>query len=168
MMDEDLQRALRGGLYVVEKSLRTLIDVLDHPHMRGITYSIEGTVDPRSNAAARPEVDGMLKEVELLKKFFRLPTQVQSTERCIHSCLSEVWVILNECKPERIQGYGKLNASDSCYLDAHIDALLLMLTRLENVLYDDTELRREPHITQNRKRLDEIDDAPQDEASERF
>jgi len=152
MMDEDLQRALRGGLYVVEKSLRTLIEVLDHPQMQGITYSIRGTIDPQSNAAARSEVEGMLKEVELLKTLFRLPTRVQSTERCIHSCLSEVWVVLNECKPERIQGYGKLDKSDSSRLDEHVDALLLMLGRLEEALYDDSELQREPHIIPNRKR----------------
>jgi hypothetical protein len=151
MMDEDLQRALRGGLYVVEKSLRDLIDVLDHPQMRGITYSVEGTIDPRSDAAARPEIDAMLKEVELLKKLFRLPTEVQSTERSIHSCLSEVWVTLNECKPERMQGYGKLNKVDSRYLDEHIDALLLMLTRLEGALYDDSELRRESNIRRKLK-----------------
>jgi hypothetical protein len=150
MMDEDLRRALRGGLYVVEKSLRDLIDVLDHPQTQGITYSVEGTIDPRSDAVARPEIDAMLKEVESLKKLFRLSTEVQSTERCIHSCLSEVWVTLNECKPERIQGYGKLNKSDSRYLDEHIDALLLMLTRLEGALYDDSELRRESSI---RRRL---------------
>jgi hypothetical protein len=146
MMDKDLQRALQGGLYVVEKSLRTLIEVLDHPQMSGITYSVQGAIDPQSDAVARPEIEAMLKEVELLKEFFRLPTQAQSAKRVIHSCLSEVWVILNECKPERIQGYGKLNDSDSRYLDEHIDALLLRLRRLEDALYDESELRRETNI----------------------
>jgi len=146
MMDKDLQRALQGGLYVVEKSLRTLIEVLDHPQMNGITYSVHGVIDPQSDAVARPEIEGMLKEVELLKEFFRLPTQAQSAKRAIHSCLSEVWVILNECKPERIQGYGKLSESDKRYLDEHVDALLLRLRRLEDALYDDSEIRRETNI----------------------
>jgi len=134
-MDENLRNALNSGLYVVEKNLRMVAQLLDQPPMRGITYSIEEIVDSRIDAEARVAINKMLKEIELLREAYDLPVRTESIKRRIYSCLGEVWCTLHDCKPGRIQGYGKLEDSDIVFLDEHIDPMLKLVTHLEQTLY---------------------------------
>ncbi len=135
MMDENLRNALNSGLYVVEKNLRMVTQLLDQHPMRGITYSLEEIVDSRIDAEARIAINKMLKEIELLRETYDLPVRTESIKRRIYSCLGEVWFTLHDCKPERIQGYGKLQDSDIVFLDEHIDPMLKLVTHLEQTLY---------------------------------
>jgi hypothetical protein len=133
-MDDNLSRALRSGLYVVEKNLRAITQLLDQPQMQGITYSLGDNLDVSSGADARVVIQKMMRELELLKKTFSLPVEAQSSRSRVYTCLGEIWVTLCECKSDRIQGHGPLVDSDKAFLDQHIDSLLTLLERLEQAL----------------------------------
>ena len=133
-MDDNLTRALRSGLYVIEKNLRAITQLLDQPRMQGIMYSLGDDLDASSATDACAAIQKMMRELELLKKTFSLPVEAQSSRSRIYTCLGEIWVTLYECKSDRIQGHGPLTDSDKAVLDQHIDSLLTLLERLEHTL----------------------------------
>jgi len=134
-MDENLTRALRSGLYVVERNLNSLRGTLLHADEGSVLYSTKDDIGSELKRSLLATISSMLEEIKLMKEAFALQTQEETVRRRVYSYLSENWGILHECKPERIQRYGKLAKQEKEVLDHHIDKLLAMNDALQRMLF---------------------------------
>jgi hypothetical protein len=129
-MEENVANAVKSGLYIVEKNLNMIMQTFVRPNERSIMHSISDDIDPAVKSRMLAVIDSMFSEIALLKKIFNLETYQESASWRVHSSISEVWIVLEECKPERLKGYGKMTEQDIDTLNRHIDSLLDMNDRL--------------------------------------
>jgi len=129
-MEESVTSAVRSGLYVVEKNLNMIMQTFVRPNERSIIRSTSNDIEPAAKSRMLTVIDAMFVEIALLKKMFNLETVQESASWRVHSIISEVWVVLEECKPERLKGYGNMTQQDTDLLNQHIGTLLDMSDRL--------------------------------------
>ena len=129
-MEESVTNAVKSGLYIVEKNLNMIMQTFVRPNERSIMRSISDDIDPAVKSGMLAVIDSMFSEIALLKKIFNLEANQESASWRVRSFISEVCIVLEECKPERLKGYGKMTEQDIDTLNRHIGALLDMNDRL--------------------------------------
>jgi hypothetical protein len=129
-MEETVATAVKSGLYIVEKNLNMIMRMFVRPNERSIMRSTRNDIDPAVKSRMLIIIDSMFSEIAFLKKTFNLETVQESASWMIHSFISEVWTVLEDCMPEKLTAYGKVTEADIDTLNQHIRALLEMNDQL--------------------------------------
>jgi hypothetical protein len=129
-MEETVANAVKGGLYIVERNLNRIMQTFVRPNERSVMRSTRNDIHPAVKSRMLKLIDSMFSEIALLKETFDLETEQESASWRVHSSISEVWAVLEDCMPEKLGGYGKMTEQDAHILDQHIGALLDMNDRL--------------------------------------
>ncbi|MDG6905592.1 MAG: hypothetical protein JRN20_07400 [Nitrososphaerota archaeon] len=76
-------------------------------------------------------ISSMLNEIALIKQEYKLETRDESMRKDSQSrCrLGEIWVTLEDLRPEKLDGYGKLGNVDKDSLREHMETLLNMVAQ---------------------------------------
>jgi hypothetical protein len=135
-MDENHRRALRGGLIVVEKLLHEMIDDLTQnvDNSGSILYSRVEDVDQISAKTLLDIVMSMLGIIRQIKEKFELVPSQESVRAQVYGRLSEIWTILEDLRPEKLEAYGRMNGDDMELLRPYILRLLSMLDDIFRLL----------------------------------
>jgi len=92
--------------------------------------STRNDIDPAVKSCMLIIIDSMFSEVVFLKKTFNLETVQESASWSVHSSISGIWAVLEDCMPQKLTGYGKMTETDIDILNQHIGALLKMNDQL--------------------------------------
>jgi len=135
-MDENHRRALMSGLIVVEKQLHEICSELaqNGNHSSSILYSRINNIDQRTAKRILNIVMSMLDEIRQVKEKFELESEEESVHTQVHSKLSEIWTILEDLIPEKLEAYGRMYKADKELLRPHILRLLSILNDIYMVL----------------------------------
>jgi hypothetical protein len=95
-----------------------------------LLYSIKYNIDLESKTKILQTIDTMLHEIRQIKEKFGLEEEVQSLQRKITVNLEEIWTTLEDTRPEKMIGYGKMSQSDEDSIRWYISKLLNMVEYL--------------------------------------
>jgi hypothetical protein len=129
-MEETVASAVKSGLYIVEKNLNMIMQTFVRPNERSTMRLTRNDIHPTVKSRMLKLIDSMFSEITLLKETFNLETVQESASWRVHSFISEVWTVLEDCMPEKLTGYGKMTEADIDILNQHIGALLEMNDQL--------------------------------------
>ncbi|MCL5068927.1 MAG: hypothetical protein M1368_11345 [Thaumarchaeota archaeon] len=93
-------------------------------HSDTILYKKIRNIDHVKETIVLDNVAQMLSEILVVKEKFRLDVLQESVRADINGILDEVWVILEELRPEQLEGYGNLSVDDGELIEFHITRLL--------------------------------------------
>ena len=129
-MEETVTRAVKSGLYIVEKNLNMIMQTFVRPNERSTMRLTRNDIHPAVKSRMSKLIDSMFSEIALLKEAFNLETEQESASWRVHSFISEVWTVLEDCMPEKLTGYGEMTEADIDILNQHVGALLEMNDQL--------------------------------------
>jgi hypothetical protein len=129
-MEEYVASAVKSGLYLAEKNLNMIMQMFVRLNERSVMRSIRNDIRPEVKSRMLKLIDSMFSEITLLKETFNLETEQESASWRVHSLISEVWAVLEDCMPEKLTGYGKMTEEDAHIVKQHIGALLDINNRL--------------------------------------
>jgi len=129
-MEETVASAVKSGLYIVEKNLNMIIQMFERPKERSIMHLTRNDIYPTVKSRMLKLIDSMFSEIVLLKEMFNLETEHESASWRVHSLISVVWTVLEDCMPQKLTGYGTMTETDIDILNQHIGALLKMNDQL--------------------------------------
>jgi hypothetical protein len=123
-MEETVASVVKSGLYVVEKNLNMIMQTFARPDERSVMRSTRQDIHPAVKSRMLAIINSMVSEIAFLKKMFNLETEEDSATWRVHSYISEIWTVLEDCMPDKLTGYGKTTPQDDKTLSRHIGALL--------------------------------------------
>ena len=132
-MNENHRRALGSSLVIIERDLHTITEKLeqDSKDFGSILESSIYDVDPQTKKRVLNVAVSMLDEIRELKEKFKLERGDQSLSRWMSSVLTEIWIILEDLRPEKLaKAYGRISDIDKKLLEPHILKLLRMLDEI--------------------------------------
>jgi len=132
-MNESPRRALGSSLLIIERDLHTITEKLEQASMDSgsILESSIYDVDPQTKKRILNVAASMLDEIRQLKETFKLERSDQSLSRWVYSVLTEIWIILQDLRPEKLaKAYGRISDTDRKLLEPHILRLLRMLDEI--------------------------------------
>jgi len=135
-MEESVHRAIQSGLFIIEKCLR---DILHETKTRSESKAWLLRVrhsDINDDVAVQliSEADGMLKEIQELQKAFNIGKNPESIRWRIITSLNQVWTILSDLTPDRLSGFGRMEAGESELLSAHVNKMHAIAEKMQNML----------------------------------
>jgi hypothetical protein len=134
-LSEGHKRRLTVSLFIIEKDLRRIKSALKggHPE-RAIFYRCIDNVNSASKPRIIAAISDMLNEIKEMKEILELETEDIELRADISAALDEIWVILEELRPEKLKGYGQLSESDKALIEPHVISLLNKLDELRQLL----------------------------------
>jgi len=132
-MNESPRRALGSSLLIIERDLHTIIEKLQQASKDSgsILESSIYDVDPQTKKRMLSVTASMLDEIRELKETFKLEKSDHSLSRWVYSVLTEIWIILEDLRPEKlVKAYGRISDTDRKLLEPHILRLLRMLDEI--------------------------------------
>ena len=135
-MDENHKRALRSSFIVVEKLLHEICDdfLRNGGQSSSILYSRVEDVDYEIVERLLNSVMSMFDVIRQIKEKFELGSTQESVRSQVYARLSEVWTILEDLRPERLEGYGLMDDADKELLRQYVLRLLSMLDDIFRLL----------------------------------
>lgn len=127
-MDYNHKRILGIRLLLIERHLRDIISELksNSSNSTFILYSVRNTISPEVSIKILDTVDSMLDEIRLMKVKFALESEEQAVRKNILGHLNGIWTTLEDTRPEKMYGYGRMSDHDKELLSPHILKLLVM------------------------------------------
>jgi len=133
--------ALETGLRLVEKHLRSMKDTLEQDgHVKeGILYRTRCDIRSSEKPGMLQSIGTMLEEIALMKKEFSLGTQEDTDGMHMLGSLTEVWVTLEELRPDALRGFGRLSEASTRRLEPHVLRMLQSYHQLSEALQNSRE-----------------------------
>ena len=134
-IDANHRRALQSGLLMIERNLHQMKDDLERTDGSSfVLYSIINDVDPKSRTRILNLIPSILDEIRQIREEFGLDADRVSAKRRIYTALSEIWVNLEDSRPEKLEAYGHMSRNDRERLRPRILRLLEMQDDLYKAL----------------------------------
>lgn len=127
------RRIILAGLKSFEHSLRLVDRCLKGGAETGILYRRKTQMDEHQQQLARQKVQQALTELEALAAMLGFEAVEESQEAVIRAEMSVGWATLEDCRPARLRGYGKMNPELAAAIDpslAQLSKLALEISRL--------------------------------------
>ena len=124
--------ALAARMLTLEEDCREIERNLDGFH--GASYEYAGAIPETSKEKIRAILLEILDQITTIGKDLGLPKRTVELDKVIESRLSRIWVTLLESKSQSLGGYGAVPEKLKEYLDARVDGILGLLTRLQDAL----------------------------------
>ena len=135
-LSEGHERRLTVSLFVIENDLRRIKGALKGGRQaeRALFYRCIDNVNSDSKPRIIAVIGDMLNEIKKMKDIFELETEDTKLRADISAALDEIWVILEDLRPEKLTGYGQLSESDKALIEPHVLSLLNKLDELRQLL----------------------------------
>jgi hypothetical protein len=121
-MDNNHKRALESGLLIIERYLHNIeIKLMQKDReSKAILYFVSDDLKLKTKEGMLKVIPLILNDIRQIKKAFELETRKESARRQFYGELSEMWVILEDLMPEKLEAYGKVSKTDRERLRPHI------------------------------------------------
>lgn len=129
--------AMETSLRLVEKHLRRMKEMLEQDGgvqeatLYRTRYDIKLAERPRMLKA----VAAMLEEIKRMKTEFELDTKEETVGSHMLGLLTEVWIILEELRPDALKAFGHLSETSKRGIEPHVLKLLQSYYELSEALH---------------------------------
>ena len=100
-------RSLASTLILADASVRRMERLLTNGGERGLIRSIESTLSKEERTVLLHDVHSLQRMLTLMAESFALPRSTLDLRRVLDGELSTLWVLFEDCRPERMKGYGQ-------------------------------------------------------------
>ena len=100
------QRRLEATVSLVESGLDRMERLLAEGGEDGIVRAVENGLAPDLQASLLAEIRQLRRELESFAQQFSLQRRPVDIRQVLNAELSSAWVMLENCRPERMKGFG--------------------------------------------------------------
>ena len=132
-LTEAQKRHLSATLRTVESWLADADEIIHRPY-QGIALRIAPELDAEQRTAFLAEIEAVRSRIAHVATTFGVPCTEQSEVQALRALLSTIWQALEESRPVRMRGYGRIDDTIAPVLEAEISALIAEVERLRSIL----------------------------------
>ena len=135
-MEESVLRGIKSGLFVIERCLRDILqETRTSPESKNWLLKVRHS-DIDDDVANRLiiMVEGMLREIQELQKAFNIEKNPESVRWHVINSLNEISTILSDLTPDRLLGFGQMQAEVSQVLTTHVDRMHTIAENMQRML----------------------------------
>jgi len=100
------RRRLEVTVSLVENGLDRMERLLGDSVQGGILRSVEDTLSPEERSALLEEIRRLRDDLDKFAEEYRLERHPLALRQVLNAELSSTWVMLENCRPKRMKGYG--------------------------------------------------------------
>jgi hypothetical protein len=129
--------ALEASLRLVEKHLERIRGELERnrePVRESILYTTRYDIGDSARSEMLKAEAEMLEEIGRMKTEFGLQVQEDTVKRHIRGSLTEIWVTIEELRPQALKGHGRLSEAAKSQIESHVVRLLRYYDDLSRAL----------------------------------
>ncbi len=128
-------RSLASTLALADASVRRMERLLADGGEEGLIRFIQNTLSPDECSAILRDVRRLRDMLTLMTETFSLQRSSLDLRRVLDAELSTLWVLFEDCRPERMKGYGQdFSPEDSVRLDETANQLTSHVRRMRGRL----------------------------------
>lgn len=120
-----------------------MLSLLVEPTEEPILYRPVTRLDRTQKQILRGEIQAMLDQLDRFVQQIGLPPAQERLEQQLRAELSVSWMNIEECRPKRMAGYGRLEPRSAQVIETAVDQFAAACLRLSN-LVDQFEQAAEP------------------------
>ncbi|MEM2904211.1 MAG: hypothetical protein QW057_10075 [Candidatus Bathyarchaeia archaeon] len=143
-MDENHRRALASGLNLVERQLEKVNEVITQQSGDRPSHPIEDDLNPATKHEMARLARQMSEEVAKTREEFDIKPRKDSARALVVASLTEIWLVLEDLRPRKMEAFGPISEHDKRKLQPHIEKILEELDDLFSLV--DKDYARRYHI----------------------
>jgi hypothetical protein len=117
----------------IDKGIRELEAILsDENHDTSVLTTVKN-LTPEKRKAILELLKTLKVRNEKLIKDFNLPAEQMYEDRIVRGKISMMWVLLSDSTSRGLKGYGDMPAEQAKILDEHIESLLEIIYKLQQI-----------------------------------
>ncbi len=135
---ESHRNSIRSSLFVAEKRLREIkrrLEAHDSGHST-IMYTESDNISAAAKAKILKQIRIMLNEIKGMQEDLHLDISENDSRGYVMAAFSEIWVVLEEITPDKLEAYGKVSAGEKALIGPRVSKLLKQFGELESMLGD--------------------------------
>jgi hypothetical protein len=130
-LHENHARSLESALNLADAAALRLERLLNERGQQGVVRVIEDTLSAETRSALLGQVRELRRMLAAMVESFSLEPHHMDLRRILDAETSSLWVLLEDCRPSRMKGYGQEFAPGArAALDATIDDLIAHVRRM--------------------------------------
>jgi hypothetical protein len=133
-LEESHRRVVGSGLLIVDSAAIRVLDLIDGRNSPAAIKAFEGCVSEEEKRLIR---NSLLHLQELIRAFIRkykIEPSKKNLRRIVASEVSQMWLCLEDSRPDRIQGYGTITAPTSQALESDLQQMLSIVNGIRALL----------------------------------
>ncbi len=125
------QRRLEATVSLVENALDRMERMLSENSQDSVVRAVEDTLSPDERASFLDEVRQLREELHRLAQQYSLQRHPVDIRQVLNAELSSAWVMLENCRPKRMKGYGvEFDPAVRASLEENVERLLARVITL--------------------------------------
>jgi len=102
--------------------------------VRGEMFELTSDLTPEEKARIRATIEQIRERLRLLRERFQLEPQRREVRSLLRGYFSHFWAVLSDCRASKLRGYGEVAPQLKQMLDPEIEALLVLVERVERII----------------------------------
>ncbi|MCX7752258.1 MAG: hypothetical protein N2443_05235 [Blastocatellia bacterium] len=135
MLNEHQRRRLEVSLGLFDRALlevERLYLSADLP--QGEMFEVTSDLTPDERARIRATIAQIRDLLQRFRERFQLHPQRRDVRSLLRGYFAHFWAVLSDCRASKLRGYGEVAPQLGQMLDPEIEALLVLVERLERVI----------------------------------
>lgn len=156
MLNEHQRRRVEVSLGLFDRALLEIErNYLSADLPQGEMFAVSSDLSAEERAQIRTMIAQVRDRLRVLREIFHLTPYRKDARSLLRGYFSHFWAVLSDCRASALRGYGTVAPELSRTLDPEIEAILVLLERLECLL--------ERRTVSSEKRAGSSDQASQQE-----
>ena len=131
---ESHHRVLGSGMLIVDSAAVRILDLLDERNSPAAIKVVEGSITDRERQEIRSRLLELQELIASLVSKYNIEPSKKNLRRIIASEVSHIWICLEDSRPDRIRGYGRMPEFAAEALEADLQEMLRIANRLRALL----------------------------------
>jgi hypothetical protein len=124
-------RSLEATLCQADESIHRMEQLLTHGGQEGVVRSVESKLSEQARKRLLAGVLSLRALLATMAQTFSLEPRPLDLRRVMHAEISGLWVLFENCRPERMKGYGQEFTQEArAALEQNVEALLAEILSL--------------------------------------
>jgi hypothetical protein len=126
---------LEATLSRVDEAINRMERLLTDGSQEGVVRKIENTLSPAASEVLLARVRSLREMAGRMAQTFSLQSHPLDIRRVLDAEASTMWVLFENCRPERMKGYGQVFAKEAREaLEKNVESLLAETLKLRRAL----------------------------------
>jgi len=137
-MDDGLsdshRRIIGSGMLIIDAAVVRMLDLLAERNSPSAMKVVEGSVTGEERERITTRLLQLQALIGSLVRKYDLQPSRRNLRRILAADASQIWVTLEDCRPDRIRGYGAMPASSAKSLESDLQETLRIANELRGFL----------------------------------
>jgi len=134
LLNEPQRRGLSATFRILEEMMYEIETVINNDGYRGSSVEIDNDISPQAKDEILKRIRLIREKIRHLSEQFAFEMKLMKSSSQILADLSYCWEILEGSKAKKLRGYGEVAEGLEELLDPQIDAIIGIITDMENIL----------------------------------